>query len=89
MNVTQGQILYLVIGGKGGTPTGGWNGGGDGSDSTLWYSGGGGGATDIRIGGISLYNRVIVAGGGGGGNLFSIWWYWRWALWGEWKRDFI
>ncbi|MBL7817991.1 MAG: T9SS type A sorting domain-containing protein [Saprospiraceae bacterium] len=29
--------------------------------------GGGGGATDIRIGGTALENRIIVAGGGGGG----------------------
>lgn len=43
---------------------GGYNGGGNAS-----YRGGtGGGATDIRINGTTLYDRVIVAGGGGGAN---------------------
>jgi hypothetical protein len=45
---------------------GGYNGGGDGKE----WSGGGGGATDVRIGGDSLNDRVIVAAGGGG---FSGW----------------
>lgn len=43
--------------------SGGWNGGGSGPSS----GNRGGGATDVRIGGDSLYNRFIVAGGGGGG----------------------
>ena len=43
--------------------TGGYNGGGHGG--TL-YGGAGGGATDVRIGGNDLSNRVVVAGGGGG-----------------------
>ena len=34
--------------------------------------GGGGGASDIRVGGISLNNRVIVAGGGGGAGPYSV-----------------
>ena len=52
-----------VTSGTSGTP-GGWNGGGLGGSG---YGASGGGATDIRIGGTSLANRVIVAGGGGGG----------------------
>src|SRR5947209_7060265 len=40
-------------------------GGGNGGNGGTWC-GSGGGASDVRIGGGSLYNRVIVAGGGGG-----------------------
>jgi RHS repeat-associated protein len=65
MPVTPGEILDVYVGGAGSGSTGGFNGGGDG------ISGGpgpnaGGGATDIRIGGDDLSDRVIVAGGGGG-----------------------
>jgi hypothetical protein len=47
---------------------GGWNGGGDAGliGYALALGGGGGGATDIRIGGIDLFDRVLVAAGGGG-----------------------
>ena len=68
--VTSGQILNLFVGGQApdvgnATPApGGFNGGGDGGG----YGAGGGGATDVRVGGIALANRVAVAGGGGGGN---------------------
>ena len=73
--------IYAYVGGKGtsyngggsgsGTNAGGFNGGGNGSyagnTSTGGYgSAGGGGATDVRIGGTALSNRVIVAGGAGG-----------------------
>jgi len=68
--VTPGQTLNIYVGGMGtlGNASGGWNGGGTGrnSSSGSWLSGGGGGATDIRIGGIALANRVAVSGGGGG-----------------------
>ena len=47
-----------------GNAQGGWNGGGDPGGSS---GGGGGGATDIRINGTALSNRIYVAGGGGGG----------------------
>jgi prepilin-type N-terminal cleavage/methylation domain-containing protein len=73
INLTSGTTLYIYTGGTGksssqGTGTGGFNGGGSGYSSSIWEPGnGGGGATDIRIGGTSLYQRVIVAGGGGGG----------------------
>ncbi len=70
-SVTPGQILYIRVGGMGtqGANSGGWNGGGTGHNSTgsaTYRSWGGGGASDIRIGGTALNNRVIVAGGGGG-----------------------
>jgi uncharacterized repeat protein (TIGR02543 family) len=45
--------------------TGGWNGGG--ATSSWGNSTPGGGASDVRVGGTGLSNRVIVAGGGGGG----------------------
>ncbi len=60
--VSSGDILYVYVGGQGGETTAGWNGGGAGAT----YGGGGGGGTDIRFGGTSLSDRVIVAGGGGG-----------------------
>ena len=68
--VTPGQTLNLYVGGAGtGCNTGGWNGGGVTScvyaGST--YQGAGGGATDIRVAGTALANRVLVAGGGGSG----------------------
>jgi hypothetical protein len=71
--VTPGQVLNLFVGGHGenfnypssGHTHGGFNGGGDGGNYG-YYSGAGGGASDIRIGGSALSNRVVVAGGGGG-----------------------
>jgi hypothetical protein len=47
---------------------GGFNGGGNGGGCTAGGSGGGGGggASDIRVDGTHLINRIIVAGGGGG-----------------------
>lgn len=66
--VTPGQVLNIYVGGSGNCPQAGWNGGGNGqnANSTANRSCGGGGATDIRIGGTALSNRVIVASGGGG-----------------------
>lgn len=71
LTVTPGQVLNIFVGGMGfqGNNSGGFNGGGTGRASTgsfSYSSFGGGGASDIRIGGIALANRVIVAGGGGG-----------------------
>lgn len=56
--------LYVFVGGQGGSvnSAGGFNGGG----SSKNYGGSGGGATDIRLGGSTVYSRIIVAGGGGG-----------------------
>ena len=77
--VTAGQVLNIYVGGTpapaityGGPDAGGFNGGGNGPVGTGGFltpgvtGGGGGGASDIRIGGIALTNRVVVAGGGGG-----------------------
>jgi hypothetical protein len=59
--VTGGSVLHIYVGGQGGLPAGGWNGGGDGFTSY-----GGGGASDIRVGGYSFESRIVVVGGGGG-----------------------
>ena len=81
MAVTAGQVLNIYVGGAGidgsgitngglgQAAAGGYNGGGaSGYYSTSNYTGGsGGGATDIRVGGTALGNRMLVAGGGGGG----------------------
>ncbi len=72
-SVTPGIILNIYVGGKGGNGTstvdgaGGWNGGGIGNFMSSSNCGaGGGGASDIRIGGTDLTDRIIVAGAGGG-----------------------
>ncbi len=70
--VTPGQTLYVYVGGQGvafPASTAGWNGGGTGGSGSCgpYGGGGGGGASDVRIGGTGLGNRVLVAGGGGGG----------------------
>jgi hypothetical protein len=75
--LTSGQTLYLYVGGQGAGSTssangdlqsGGFNGGGNGynGDTSIKRGAGGGGATDIRISGNALTDRVIVAGGGAG-----------------------
>lgn len=63
VRVTPGDVVTVLVGGAGlhvrfGDPLG-FNGGGNGHH-------GGGGATDVRIGGTDLDDRVLVAGGGGG-----------------------
>jgi hypothetical protein len=79
-NVTAGDTLFIYVGAKPSTPfdnvttnsmiTGGWNGGGNGiaefTGGIYYIPGGGGGATDVRLNGNLLSNRIIVAGGGGG-----------------------
>ncbi len=65
--LTAGQTLYVYVGETPTGATGGYNGGGNGI-LLDGYGAGGGGASDIRIGGTSLSNRIIVAGGGGGGS---------------------
>ena len=64
LTVNPGQTFSVFVGGKGIGATGGFNGGGMGG---INVGGGGGGASDIRFGGNSISNRIIVAGGGGGG----------------------
>jgi hypothetical protein len=73
-NVTPGQVLNIFVGGQGGpmgnNAAGGFNGGGTAGGATgpTYAGSGGGGASDIRVGGVALANRIIVAGGGGGAN---------------------
>jgi RHS repeat-associated protein len=64
ISVTPGQKLEIVVGGPGtkNPGGGGYNGGG----GAYYYAGGGGGASDIRVNGLRLEDRLIVAGGGGG-----------------------
>ena len=79
LTVQSGEVLYLYVGGAGvdgpGTGencnmVGGFNGGG--ATGTMCCSnagggaGSGGGASDVRVGGRELADRVLVAAGGGG-----------------------
>ena len=73
LTVVPGQILNVYVGGQGQqSGAGGFNGGGTGGFGTAGSScvggpaGGGGGASDVRVGGTALTDRVIVAAGGGG-----------------------
>jgi len=64
--VTPGQTLSIWVGGQGSQAVNpGGLGGVGASNSTP--AGTGGGATDIRVGGNAIANRVAIAGGGGGG----------------------
>ena len=67
LTVTPGTIIYINVGEQPTTLTGGFNGGGNGETAGI----GGGGASDIRIGGTTLNDRMIVAGGAGGGGLWG------------------
>ena len=67
LDVVEGDIIEIRVGGEGGCPAAGYNGGGTGGNAGGSNAGcGGGGASDIRIGGSALTNRVAVAAGGGG-----------------------
>lgn len=72
LTVTPGATLYIYVGGIGGNAssgtggTGGFNGGANGGTTGTYSGGGGGGASDIRIGGTTYGDRVVVAGGAGG-----------------------
>ena len=76
MAVTPGQVLNVFVGGQNG-----YNGGGTGGANGNTYFGGpqtgnapnGGGGTDVRFGGITINDRVIVAGGGGGAGCNGTW----------------
>ncbi len=76
MTVTPGEVLYIYVGQRGtgydGTNnnTTAYNGGGTHYGGDI-NAGGGGGATDIRVNGQALINRVLVAGGGGGSGTVS------------------
>jgi hypothetical protein len=72
--VTPYDVSGTTTGGVYPSTEGGWNGGGAVHQNVtafnvimLQWSGTGGGASDVRVGGMDLANRVIVAGGGGGG----------------------
>jgi hypothetical protein len=61
-----GDTFYIYVGGAGSSGgSGGWNGGAEGHNS-LNGAAGGGGASDIRDGGTSLSDRILIAGGAGG-----------------------
>jgi len=64
LGVSPNQVLYVYVGEQPTTATGGFNGGGAGLNDGI--SRGGGGASDVRISGYGLSERVIVAAGGGG-----------------------
>jgi hypothetical protein len=59
--LTAGTVLYVYVGGQNG-----YNGGGTGGYGDFESGKPGGGATDVRLGGNTLSDRIIVAGGGGG-----------------------
>ena len=66
LSLSAGTTVIVDVGGRGGSAAygskiGGINGGGSSTSS-----GGGGGATDIKVGGDGLSDRVLVAAGGGG-----------------------
>lgn len=74
LNLSQKSTIYVNVGGQGGSNSpwsGGFNGGGSGYGASSTDSAGGGGATDVRVNGNGLNNRVIVAGGGGGNGCTS------------------
>lgn len=65
--VIPGETLAVFVGGT--ASHRGFNGGGPGTDGSCkhhCHGRGGGGASDVREGGDSLENRIVVAGGGGG-----------------------
>lgn len=66
LSVTPGEVLSIYVGGAGGAGNApGFNGGGGScADATTCSSGGG--ASDVRQGGNTINDRVLVAGAGGG-----------------------
>lgn len=66
MAVTPGDVIYVYVGGQDGYNGGGAGGLGVASDGVTDYAGHGGGASDVRVGGTNLDDRMLVAGGGGG-----------------------
>jgi hypothetical protein len=67
ISVTKETTIYAFIGNIYGFNGGGLGGTGANSGAN------GGGATDIRLGGTELGNRIMVAAGGGGGGGYSNW----------------
>jgi hypothetical protein len=70
-HLTPGASLQVNVGGAGADGddggAGGSNGGGDGGGGKGSDGAGGGGASDVRLGGTGLGDRILVGGGGGGG----------------------
>src|SRR5690606_848116 len=62
LNVVPGDVLTIYVGGMNGYNGGGAR--GTSSCSTAW-GGFGGGASDIRLNGVTLNDRIIVGAGGG------------------------
>ena len=63
VSVTPGQVVVVDVGGQpGGNNATGFNGGASGGE----FADGGGDASDVRLGGTAIADRVVVAGGGGG-----------------------
>jgi hypothetical protein len=76
MTVTPGQVLTIYVGGQNGYNgggIGGSNGNSVGGGPSLGFAGNGGGASDIRVGGVALTDRIVVAGGGGGAAANGVW----------------
>jgi hypothetical protein len=67
ISVTPGEVLQVNVGGQGGVPDPGFNGGGNGGVGDISSGGGGGGASDVRRGAFGLDDRIVIGGGGGGG----------------------
>lgn len=87
VNLAKDEVLYINVGGQGGTPTsrnggaGGYNGGGNGGNSNSnWFygAGGGGGATHIaKVSGLlstlsSQKSKILLVAGGGGGSSYGL-----------------
>jgi hypothetical protein len=69
--VAPGDALTIVVGGTPSGKVGGYNGGADGgfcarTGGCVLRGEGGAGASDVRLGGSQLQDRIVVAGGGGG-----------------------
>jgi hypothetical protein len=68
--VTPGEKVFVLVAGPASDASGGFNGGatgGKGVDCRSCTGYGGGGASDIRLVGDKLSDRILVVGGGGGG----------------------
>ncbi len=67
VRVTPGDVVHVRVGGAPTTSAGGWPNGGYDACVGGACGGSGGGSSDLRIGGDTLADRVLVGGGGGGG----------------------
>jgi LPXTG-motif cell wall-anchored protein len=67
VRVAPGDVIHVRVGGHATTSAGGWPDGGLMTCPGIICGGGGGASSDIRIGGDTLADRVLVGGGGGGG----------------------